>query len=445
MLYPRDLVSSARAATWSPAPTCRAQSRSSRQQPARSLSPSAACTRAAPQPVRRRARPQALGQPSSSRARRRRAPRTRRREQRAEERGARARHSAAAVSTHAMHRSSRCVSRRKISLSSSGSSTRDIDHDHSPRPRRLAPRPAAAHGGGRRAPARPRRRRRPRRQAAALAHARPAAAGAAGAAAAARAARRSAATRRRRSRSRPTRWRRTATPTPSTRASATSSSASSTAAARARRPEAAARGGARLPAARRGGAAADAGDVRHARLARRRGGALRPRRPVLPRRPPPRRLARRADVQLADQRVRQGGRREARGVGGQVDAAALAAPHPRHLQLAARRRGARGQPHPRRRGADDVEMADDVRARARARNSSAQFFGAILRPRNSGAIRRSSPDRSPVRRRGCRPTCGRTRSSFRRRRATARWATPSSVCARCRRETSRRTPSRGRR
>ena len=100
------------------------------------------------------------------------------------------------------------------------------------------------------------------------------------------------------------------------------------------------------------------------------------------------------------------------------------------------------------------EMADDVRAaRARAqfvgailrRNSSAQFCGAILRPRNSGAARRSSPDRSPVRRRGCRPTCGRTRSSFRRRRATARWATPSSVCARCRRETSRRTPSRGRR
>ena len=95
------------------------------------------------------------------------------------------------------------------------------------------------------------------------------------------------------------------------------------------------------------------------------------------------------------------------------------------------------------------EMADDVRAaRARAirrRNSSAQFCGAILRPRNSGAIRRRSPDRSPVRRRGCRPTCGRTRSSFRRRRATARWATPSSVCARCRRETSRRTPSRGRR
>ena len=102
------------------------------------------------------------------------------------------------------------------------------------------------------------------------------------------------------------------------------------------------------------------------------------------------------------------------------------------------------------------EMADDVRAaRARARaqffgairrrNSSAQFCGAILRPRNSGATRRRSPDRSPVRRRGCRPTCGRTRSSFRRRRATARWATPSSVCARCRRETSRRTPSRGRR
>ena len=96
------------------------------------------------------------------------------------------------------------------------------------------------------------------------------------------------------------------------------------------------------------------------------------------------------------------------------------------------------------------EMADDVRAaRARARNSSAQSFGAILRRNSSGAqFERDSaqlPDRSPVRRRGCRPTCGRTRSSFRRRRATARWATPSSVCARCRRETSRRTPSRGRR
>ena len=149
----------------------------------------------------------------------------------------------------------------------------------------------------------------------------------------ARRARRSAATRRRRSRSRPTRWRRTATPTPSTRASATSSSASSTSCcASSATRSGCARTGARLPAARRGGAAADAGDVRrHARLARRRGGALRPRRPVLPRRPPPRRLARRADVQLADQRVRQGGRREARGVGGQVDAAALAAPHPRHL------------------------------------------------------------------------------------------------------------------